>query len=182
MANAPINKPRLYTSQGTTFPAVQVAAYSDGSNSFEAQTLVKIASGVLAAYVADDTAVVGLTPDASKTSTAEPFNALYGENHNPIALRGQQFIMNITNAAGDVGSGSTTQADVSLGLRYSGVYFASPYTTTLGLDASDVGTATKNIFKVVGLYNSSVAVDGDASTDPNGRVIVEIIESAIQTT
>src|ERR1051326_257723 len=115
---APISRPYLRQSPGTPF-ATTLPALSDGSNTFSNNQFVKISSGSLAAYVADDTAIYGLTPDASHTSTSEPYTAPYGEYHNPIALRGQTFVMNITDGSGSVGSGSTTLNDVSIGTFYS---------------------------------------------------------------
>lgn len=179
MATAPINFPKLYN-DGTRPWATQLPAVTDGSNTFVGGQFVKIATGALAPYVADDTAIYGLSLDDSHTSTTEPYAAPFGEYHNPLSLRGQTFIMNITDGSGTVGSGSTTQADVAIGTLYSARYLASVNTSILGLDASDSGTATKNIFKVVGLYSNTLAADGDASTDFNGRVLVQVIESGIQ--
>jgi len=178
MANAPIAYPRLYQTQG---PWVQqTGSQPDASNTFVAGQFVKMASGALAPYVADDTGIYGLSLDPSHAPTDEPYASPFGENHNPVALRGNRFVMNITDGSGTVGSGTTTQAAVTIGAFYSGTYLASPYGTVLGVDASDTGTASKNIFKVVALYNSTLATDGDAVGDFNGRVLVEILGTAIQ--
>lgn len=179
MANAPIQFPRLIKTRG---PWVQqLPIQPDGSNTFVAGQFVKLSSAVLAPYVADDTAIYGLSLDPSHASTDETYLSPFGENHNPVALASNRFVMNITDASGTIGSGTTTQAAVSIGTFYSGTYFASPYTTVLGVDASDSGTATKNIFKVVEIYNTvSGYTDGDASGDFNGRVVVEILGTAIQ--
>src|SRR5688572_19273616 len=180
MAQAPISRPRLFQSPGTPFPGMLRAVLSDSSNSFSAGQFLKVSSGALAAYVADDVAIYGLSLDDSHTSTSEPYTAPYGENHNPVGLSGAYFLMNITDASGNVGSGSTTLADVTIGSRYSARYLASVDTAALALDASDVGTATKNLFQVVAKYNDTDYPDGDAAADFNGRVIVKVIDSAIQ--
>lgn len=167
---APLARPQLYQ---TANPVVfQRAAVSDGSNSFAYGQFVKLAAGALAKYVADDTIIYGLTPDASHASTDEPYQTPWGENHNPISLSGQTFLMNITDASGTVGSGSTTQNDVGLGSRYSARYLGSVDTDCLAIDAADGGTASKHIFQVVQKYPY------DAADDYNGRVMVTVIPSA----
>jgi hypothetical protein len=179
MANpAPIGFPRLFD---TSNPWVmQRASLGDGSNTFVAGQFVKVSSGALAPYVADDTGIYGLALDASHASTDEAYAAPFGENHNVVDLRNSRFVMNITDGSGTVGSGTTTQGDVAIGTLYSARYLASPYTTVLALDASDSGTATKNIFKVEALYNTQIDPGGDAAADYNGRVIVSIIPGGIQ--
>lgn len=179
MANAPIIYPRLWSSTAGTFPCPLRATQSDGSATLVAGHFVQVTSNALAAYVADDTAIYGLMNDPSHAATDEAYLSPYGENHNVIDPRGAVFIMNVTDASGTVGSGSTAQSNVTIGTRYSGFYMSAP-ATALGIDASDSGTATKNIFQVVALYNTAIAPDGDASTDKNGRVLVKIIDSAIQ--
>lgn len=175
MANAPIQRPRLH--QTLNGWATQTSAFSDGGNTFSANQFLKLSSGVLAAYVADDFYIAGLCQDPSHTSTDEPYTAPFGENHNLILLNGQRFIMNITDASGTVGSGSTTQANVAVGNYYSARYLATIDTGCLAIDAADGGTpaiGNKYIFKVVALWPQ------DASGDFNGRVIVEVATHAIQ--
>ncbi len=179
MATAPLNFPKLFNN-GTRPWSTVLPAVTDGSNTFVGGQIVKISSGALAAYVADDTLIYGLTQDSSTTSTTEPYLSPNGDLHSPIALSGQVLIMNITDGSGTVGSGSTTQADVTIGTLYSGHYLGTVNTSILGLDASDSGTATKNIFRVVGFYNTTLAADGDASTTYNGRVLVQVIPTALQ--
>lgn len=179
MANAPLAFPRIFANQAQGW-VQQTSAQSDGSNTFVAGQILKLSSGSLAPYVADDTAVWGLSLDVSHASTDTPDVAPFGELHNPAGLRSVRLLMNITDGSGTVGSGSTTQADVTIGTLYSARYLATVNTAILALDASDSGTATKNIFRVVGLYNTTLASDGDASGDFNGRVIVEVIGTAIQ--
>lgn len=176
MANAPIQRPRLHQSPGTPWPGLQLSALSDSSNTFTAGQFLKVASGVLAPYVADDTGIVGLCQDPSHAATDEPYTAPFGENHNVIGLRGAIFVMNITDGSGTVGSGSTAQSDVTIGALYSARYLGSIDTGCLALDASDSGTATKNIFRVVAKWPQ------DAAADFNGRVMVQILDTAIQAT
>jgi hypothetical protein len=176
MANAPIGCPRPLQFPGTPFPGLQLSALGDSSNTFVAGQFLKVSSGALAPYVADDTAICGLASDASHAATDEPYSQPFGENHNPIALRGVTFLMNITDGSGTVGSGSTTQADVTIGTLYSARYLGTIDTSAAAIDASDTGTATKHIFRVVGKWSQ------DASTDYNGRVMVQVIDTAIQTT
>lgn len=176
MANAPLGRPRPYQYPGTQFPGLQLSALSDSSNTIGAAQFVKISSGVLAAYVADDTGIVGLCQDASHAATDEPYTQPFGENHNVLGLRGVTFLMNITDGSGTVGSGSTAQSDVTIGTLYSARYLGTVDTGCLAVDASDSGTATKNIFRVVGKFPQ------DASADFNGRVMVQILDTAIQAT
>lgn len=184
MATAPIIYPHVYSDGATPWtmqtPALPNYTTDDTTYPFVPGQFLKAVSGTLRPYVSDDTAIYGLSLDASHSATAEPYASPFGTLHNPVALRGNRFIMNISDAAGDVGSGSTTQGDVTLGTLYSGVYLASPYGTILALDASDFGAATKNIFQAIAFYNTTLASDGDASTDFNGRVIVQILSTAIQ--
>lgn len=180
MPTAPINAPRLYQNNGTWDKQRMQYPDNNGTNPFVPGQFLKVVSGLLNPYVADDTAIYGLSLDKSHATTDEPYTSPFGILHNPVSLSGNTFIMNITDGSGTVGSGSTTQANVAIGTLYSGNYLASPYGAILGVDASDSGTATKNIFKVTGLVQSPIFSDGDLSTDFNGRVIVEIISSAIQ--
>ena len=172
MANAPIQRPRLH--QTLNGWATQTSSLPDGGNTFTAGQFLKVVSGTLAAYVADDVVLAGLCQDPSHTATDEPYTAPFGENHNLISLTGQRFVMNLTDASGTVGSGTTTQANATLGVLYSARYLASVDTGCLGVDLADSGTATKHIFKVVALWPQ------DAVGDFNGRVIVEILPTAIQ--
>lgn len=181
---APLARPYLFQAPGTPWAGVLKPSLGDGGNTFSNNQFVKVSSGALAAYVADDTAIYGLTTDPSHTSTSEPYTAPYRENHNPIQLTGNRFMMNVTDGSGTVGSGSTTLNDVTIATLYSARYLGTVDTGCLAIDASDSGTATKNIFKVVAKYLSTATggqyPDGDASDAFNGRVIVEVISSAIQ--
>lgn len=184
MATAPIGRPALKQNTGTITPGLTRSGQSDSAtaaNVFTGQQFVRISvgnnsetAGFLAPYIADDIAIYGLVPDKTHLTTDEPYTQPYGSTHNVIDPRGAVFLMNITDGSGTVGSGSTTQANVSVGTLYSAHYLASVDTGCLAVDASDTGTATKNIFRVVALWPE------DATTDFNGRVLVSILGTAIQ--
>lgn len=180
-AQAPLGFPQLFNSPNAGFPATKRSQLSNGGNTtIPAQTFVKVASGVLAAYVANDTAIYGLMTDAATSATTEPYLSPNGLFHAPLELRGQEFMMNITDASGNVGSGSTTINDVTIGTFYSARYLASFNTAILAINAADSGTATKNIFEVVAKVQTPTFQGGDDVTDFNGRVIVRIIGAGIQ--
>ena len=181
MPTAPISRPRVYSAPGTPWAGLARPLQNDGGNTFSYGQFVVLTAGALAAYAADGTAVYGLTVDPSHTATEEAYSSPYGELHNCINPSGQLFLMNITDASGTVGSGSTTQGNVAIGTRYSGTYLASQDTGAVGIDAADSGTAAKNMFQVVDLYQKGTKYpDGDLVGDFNGRVLVKIIDSAIQ--
>lgn len=180
---APISRPRAFQFPGTPFPGLLRAAVTDGGNTFAEGQFVKVNTDnppELAAYVADDTAIYGLALDGTHAASAEPYTAPYGPMHNPVGLAGAYFIMNLTDAAGAVGSSTTTFASVDIGLLYSARYLATVDTLALAIDTGDVGTATKNIFRVVAKYSDAVYPDGDAEDAWNGRVIVQVLATAIQ--
>lgn len=190
MANAPINYPRLLSVRGPWVQQREQQPNYTASNilQFVAGQFVLLTSGALVPYVdTTGTASVnlyGLALDGSSypgsTPPPEPYLTPFNQNHNPVALNGARFVMNITDGSGTVGSGSTTQANVSIGTLYAGRYLSTT-TTILGINAADSGTAGKNLFKVVGLYTVAAGYsDGDATGDFNGRAIVEIIGTAIQ--
>lgn len=181
---APIIYPTPYKPKNPNVGIGQLATLGDGSNSFLAQQFVLNTSGAWVKYAAAGITVAGLVPDASHASTDEPFNALYGENHNPIDPRTCYFLMNLTDNSGTEGSGTTTQGSVTLGNYYATRYGGTTtgalminLTTGAVLPASVGGV----FWKVVGLYNSTTTgSDGDASADFNGRVIVEVDPVGIQ--
>lgn len=186
MANAPIIFPTVWKPKIPNCGINQLSALNSNT-AIPAQSFVLNASGLWVKYASAGIIVAGLMMDAGVTQAnaaiAEPFNALYGPNHNPIDPRSCYFLMNLTDGSGAEGSGSTTHADVVLG-RYCGAIYGATTTNSLMINAaSDVVTPTSAsglFWKVVGFYNTSVAVDGDASTDFNGRVIVEIDQIGLQ--
>lgn len=175
---APIIYPTVYKPKNPNVGISQLATLGDGSNTILAQQFVLNTSGAWVKYAAAGIIVAGLCPDASHTATDEPFNALYGENHNPIDPRSCFFLMNLTDNSGTEGSGTTTQGSVVLGKYYATIYGGTTTgalminLTTAAVTAASVGGV---FWKVVGLYNSTTTgADGDASADFNGRVIVEV--------
>lgn len=184
MANAPINRPAVFQSGAFNYPKTR-SAQTDGSNTFSFQQFVVLTSGALVKLVdttgTHSVSVYGLTPDASHIATDEAYTQPYGEIHNVVDLSGNTLIlMNITDGSGTEGIGSTTQANVTVGTRYAGRYGAVS-TNTLMLNSADSGTATKNMFQVVALYNTATYGNGcDAAGDFNGRAVIKVIDSAIQ--
>lgn len=174
MANAPITRPLLKFSRSTITPALTRTAQIDNgsSNVFDTQQFVVLTTGKLAKFAADGALVYGLSPDKNHAPTDEPYTQPYGSTHNVIDPRGATFLMNITDNSGTVGSGTTTQAAVTVGTAYSAVYLASLDTGALAVDAS--GSGSNKIWKVVGLWPE------DATTDFNGRVLVEMVSTGIQ--
>lgn len=164
MATAPINKPTLVQSS-QTWPQTR-AEVTDASNAFAALQFVKLDSGALAECASEDTVVYGLTPDASHTATAEPYTAPFGQLHSPIDVQGAEFLVNITDGSGAVGSGSTTQADVTVGTAYGLLLGSSTYDGIAFLNKDDT---TNDFFRVERLWA------GDATTDFNGRVVCSIV-------
>ncbi len=183
---APIIFPTVWKPKNPNAGINQLSALNSNT-AIVAQTFVLNTSNLWVKYAAAGIIVGGLMMDAGTTqalaATAEPFNALYGPNHNPIDPRSCYFLMNVTDNSGTEGSGTTTQGSVTLGQYYATRYGA---TTTgalminLTTGAVTAASAGGVFWKVVGLYNSSVAIDGDASADFNGRVIVEIDQIGLQ--
>ncbi len=187
MATAPIGRPKLYQSVGTSSPGLLKAQKSDGGNTFAAGSFTVLKGLTLVAYTAADTAVYGLSTDASHAATDEPYTAPFGENHNPVDPAGQLFMMNVTNATGQVGAGLTTIGDTDcvIGGFYSAVALSSVDTLAFGLNLvsktlNSAGTNATNIFQIVDKFDGATYVGGDASTDYNGRVIVKVAPNGLQ--
>lgn len=174
MATAPIGRPALKYSRTGSFPAQTRTAQIDNgsSNVFDTQQFVVLTTGKLAKFAADGALIWGLSPDKNHAPTDEPYTQPYGSVHNSIDPRGATWLMNITDNSGTVGSGSTTQAAVTVGTAYSAVYLGSVDTGCLAVDAS--GSGSNKIWKVVGLWPE------DLTTDFNGRVLVENVSTGIQ--
>lgn len=173
MASAPIGRPALKYSRGNITPALtRVAQVDNGSsNVFDTQQFVVLTSGKLAKYAADGALIWGLSPDKNHAPTDEPYTQPYGSVHNAIDPRGATFLMNGTDSSGTVGSGTTTQAAFTIGTAYSSVYLGSGDTGCLAVAASGGSNA---LFKVVGYWPE------DATTDFNGRLLVELVSTGIQ--
>lgn len=170
MAQAPVQKPKLYKTQ---LPWVQQrASVGDGSNTFTAQTFVKVASGVLALVADSGAAIFGLTIDASHASTDEPYTAPFSENHNVIDPRNQLFLLNLMETSKAVGTGSVTAGSLVIGGQFGIATFGTAgYTTVQGLNYSDT---TNKVFQIEEFFSDDVAAD------LNGRLVVSVLPAAIQ--
>ncbi len=176
MAQAPIQAPRLFQSPGTSFPGQTRAGVSDGSNTFAAQQFVTISgvgsSAVLAKTADAAVAAYGLTPDASHTATDEPYSAPFGEIHNPIALAGQLFVVNVMDSNKAVGTGSITAGSLVVGQQFGiGTFGTSGYTNIQGLNYSETSLKFFQIEQIL---------PEDANGDLNGRVVVSVLPADIQ--
>ncbi len=181
MAQAPIGRPKLFQSPGTSTPGLSRGQKSDGGNTFGAGAFTVLKGLTLVAYTATDAAVWGLSPDSSHAATDEPYTQPFGENHNAIDPNGALFVMNLTDATGQVGVGTNTRLqDVTIGARYSAVYLSSVDTLALGINVPSKGTDASNIFQVVDKLDSATYIGYDAVDDTNGRVVVKLISTGIQ--
>lgn len=164
MATAPINPPKPTSYIGNDTPMTRAKAPVASSTAFVAGQFVKTPSAVTKLSAADTTVYGWAQEDASAT-TATPPDVLYAGYTNVVDVRNTFFLVNITDASGTIGSGSTTQAAVSVGSVYNMVYGASPYTAVQMLNAATVAAP---LFKVESLWPQ------DLTTDFNGRVLVSI--------
>lgn len=156
------------------------------STTFPARSFVALSSGVLIPVPTDGVLLYGWAPSASHAYTGTPAglwpnitgltvadkppDALYGPVHWPFDPSDCRFLMNITDASGNVGqtAGAPTLAEAIIGSSF------AVHRTAAGIQMLDVDDTTNTLFKVVGWY------PGQASTDYNGLVIVEPIVSKIQ--
>lgn len=152
-------------------------------------TFVLSTSNLWVKYANAGIIVAGLMLDAGVTQAnaaiAEPFNALYGPNHNPVDPRTCTFLMNTTDNSGTEGSGSTTASSITLGQYYAARYGGT--TTGALMINNTTGAVTPAsaggvFWKVIAFYNTAYTngVDGDASADFNVRVVVEIDQIGLQ--
>jgi len=169
MASAPVTFPWLASDNGQI--AVTRPQITDSSNTFAAYQFVKVSSNALAECATDDVVCYGLVMDPSHTSTDAPFVAPFGELHEVIDPANAQFVVNITDSSGTVGSGSTRQIDVAIGTAYALYLGSGDYDGIAFVDKSDT---TNDFFIVQGRY------EGDASTDFNGRVYVSLADGVRQ--
>jgi hypothetical protein len=149
---------------------IQKPVQPNGATAFAANSFVKLVAGVLVPCVTADVVCYGWSHDSSHTATEQPPAALYGQNHWPFALEDSQFVMNITNNAGNIGqaAGAPQLSAAVVGTSYGIVRDANGYQM---LNVQDV----TNLFaKVIAYYPNQ------ALTDYNGLVLVEVLPAVRQ--
>jgi len=169
MPTAPINKPTAIQKDGNTAFVQRAKQPYSSASAFKAGQFVVLGSGVLAKVAAGGGTVYGLALEDSVATTVTPPDTLnYGTANfytNPLDVQDTYFLVNITDGSGTVGSGTTTQAAVSVGTSYQIIYGGTGYTDVQMLNAA---SSTTPFFKVAALYSK------DATADFNGRVICSI--------
>jgi len=140
----------------------------DGSTAFKARSFVKLSSGLLVPVLSANTTCYGWCIDENHATTDKPPTALYGNRHWVFDPRDSQFEINISNGST---FGVGTLASVVVGGQYGIMRPTSG--TYQGYQTLDYSNTTNLFFTVVGFP------DGQASTDLNPRVIVELIPTII---
>lgn len=142
----------------------------NGATAFPQHSFVKLAAGILVPCVTDDVVCYGWCPDSSHAATDTPPTALFGVNHWPFNPKDAFFVMNITNADGDIGeaAGAPQLSAAVVGTSYGLLRDAN------GIQMLDVSDTTNDFATVVALYPNQ------ALTDYNGLVIVKLLESVLQ--
>lgn len=145
----------------------------NGTTPFNARSFVVLAAGIIVPVVTAGVLCLGQSPDASHLSTDIPPAALYSNRHWVFNPRDCQFIINITDNAGNVGqaNGAPQLSEVVIGTRY-GLY----RNATTKMQFLNVDDTTNDFFEVISIYNGI----SQALTDYNGLVLVKLIESVIQ--
>lgn len=191
MANAPIRPVVDLQYSGNSNPVFREKRDSNaGANAFNAYTFVKLTSGFLAVNASTDVLTWGLTIQPSAASTDVPPAQVYYPYTSAWVLNptGVLFVINITDGSGNIGSGTTTQGDVTVGTQYGLRVLTSG--TYSGYSFLDAANTTNKFFQVEGYYSrtgyqgastslGTVYPDGDLSTDKNGRVIVSLLPAVI---
>lgn len=170
--------PVAYAKTGNTRPEQLggETGYPDSGNTLVAGQFVVLTSGALVAVASAGVLSCGQVLDDSKATTAiDPPYAMFGDRHYPLALPGQRFAVNITDAAGNFGqaNGAPQLSEATIGTAY-GILKLGDGTHCLNVD-----NTTNDFFVVVekpSIWNG-IEQDGDTY---NGVVIVEVIPAAIQ--
>lgn len=146
------------------------SAILDGATAFAARSFVKISAAVIVPCVTDDVLCYGWCPDKNHAATDRPPDALFGRYHWPFDPRDAQFIMNISNASGAIGqANSAPQLSAAvIGTEYELVRDAN------GIQMLDVSATVNKFARVIAWYPNQ------ASTDYNGLVLVQLLDSVIQ--
>lgn len=151
---------------------IQKPVQPNGATTWPARSFVKLAAGVLTPCVTADTVCYGWCSEPSLGTPAQaPPASLYGLNHWAQDPSGPtQFIVNITDASGHIGQANAAPqlSAVAIGASY------GLYRDANGVQYLNVSDTTNLFFKVIALY------PGQATTDYNGLVLVELVLAAIQ--
>lgn len=174
----PQQVPKLFAHAVTNRPEMLggETGWPDSSNSFIAHSFVVLTSGALVAVASAGVLSCGLSLDASKSSTAiDPPNAMNGDRHFPVSLKGQRFAISVTDATGNFGEadGAPIMSEVTVGEKY-GILKLSDGTHCLNVD-----NTTNDFFVVVEKPSRYNGVTQTSATF-NPVVIVEVIAAAIQ--
>lgn len=171
----PARMPRVHQYAGPSNRAVQKEPLSDGANAFLAKSLVKIATGVLAAVATGDVVCYGQSLDPSHAAAEKwPEGAPFGEQHYPLDLADVILAVQMTNNAATFGaSGPTwTGSGVTVGGKYGLIR------PTSGDQASmqflNYQNTTNLFFEIVALH-PEMAVD-----DQNPLVLVKLLPAVLQ--
>jgi len=170
--------PYAYARAGTNRPEQfgGETGYPDSGNTLVAGQFVVLTAGALAAVASAGVLSCGQVLDDSKSSTAvDPPFAMFGDRHYPLALPGQRFAVNITDASGNFGeaNGAPQLSEATIGTAY-GILKLSDGTHCLNVD-----NTTNDFFVVVEKPSMWNGIAQNADTY-NGVVIVEVIPAAIQ--
>lgn len=176
MANIPIRMPFMERRKDQLHIAKQPLA-DDGTTAFFARSFVVASAANPALLTPVLTAGVlcyGWSPDGNHlaTPTPRPPDALYGNVHWPFDPRDAQFVINITNNAATIGAGAPALSTILIGEKY-GIIRPTTGVAT-GFQLLNQQDTTNDFFRVVGIY------PGQALTDLNGLVLVELIDAVIQ--
>lgn len=166
MANAPVNRPTAIQHDGNSAFVQRAKQPYSSATAFKEKQFVYLSSAVLVKVPAAGASVYGLALEDAVATTITPPDCLYNGTSSPLDVANTYFLVNITDASGTVGSGTTTQAAVNVGTAYELVYGTTGYTEVQMLNAA---ATTAPFFKVNAKYSK------DATADFNGRVICSIV-------
>lgn len=180
MATAPINRPKAYQYlQGAT-PSFRPTLACNNASAFKAFQFVYTTGNASATVLNVCTAgqnpslVYGLSvEDASATGTGAaniPPAVLYAGQSSVCDVNDTLFVVNVTDASGTIGSGTTTLTAVTVGSTYQLVNAGTGDTATQMLNAATSTNALTQFFKVEGVFPDDIG-----STAFNPRVIVSIV-------
>lgn len=147
----------------------------DGTTVFNARSFVFAnGSNLLVPVLTAGVVCMGWSADGNHlaTPTPRPPDALYGNLHWVFDPRDAQFSINITNNAATIGAGAPALSSILIGEKY-GIIRPTTGAAT-GIQMLNQQDTTNDFFRVVAIY------PGQASTDLNGIVLVELIDAVIQ--